>query len=154
MTTLHTMKRRARKQAIADELHVIAGQIVKDIDYRDGYFLETGNEDDTVFIRLAVWRLDTVTKEMGWGHSAKAWLSPSMSRSDVVRVCFGLIRAYNEHEDREFFKYKGTRIFGPHQNVELLVDAGRPTDLSAIVETEELGSSSKKTYADKPWWRA
>jgi hypothetical protein len=38
----------------------------------------------------------------------------------LTRIAFGLFRAYEEHECREFFQWKGRSIFGPHISSESL----------------------------------
>lgn len=52
----------------------------------------------------------------------KWWLSPHMTASEVVRTAFMACLAYEEHELREFFTWRGARVFGPHLDVEALVE--------------------------------
>lgn len=81
-----------------------------------------------VGIELQVRRPDAITGEPGVGYGGVRRLSPHASRSDVVRTAFGAVLAYNEHETREFFRYRGAQIFGPHGDVEALVQAAQVTD--------------------------
>lgn len=51
------------------------------------------------------------------GRGGKAYLSEHMTVSELTRTAFGLFRAYEEHECREFFKWRGKAIYGPHIEV-------------------------------------
>lgn len=54
--------------------------------------------------------------------TGRKWrLSPHMTRSEIVQTAFMACLAWEEHECREAFKYKGQAVFGPHFNVEALV---------------------------------
>ena len=58
----------------------------------------------------------------------KWYLSEHMTESELVQTSFKCVLTAIEHEAREQFKYKGQAIFGPHFNVNDLVDlaaAGR-----------------------------
>ena len=83
---------------------------------------------NTVGIELAVRRPDAITGEMGVGYGGIRWLSPYASKSDLVRMAFGAILAYNEHEAREFFHYRGRQVFGPHVSVDALHAVAEVTD--------------------------
>lgn len=81
-----------------------------------------------VGIELAVRRPDAITGKDGTGYGGVRWLSPHASRSDVVRTAFGAILAYNEHEVREFFRYRDRAIFNPHGDIDALWEAAAHTD--------------------------
>lgn len=109
-------------------------EIVADIDYRpDGYRwrieVDNNDPDGRVFIQLEHYRPDTFTGEMKWGGGGKSYLSPYMTVSEIVRRALGAAIAYEEHEVREEFKYKGVRIFGPHIDVEALVEVAERLDV-------------------------
>lgn len=57
---------------------------------------------------------------MSWG-SRKWFLSPHMTRSEVVQTAFKAAMTAMEHELREQFTYRGEAIFGPHFDVDQLV---------------------------------
>lgn len=60
-----------------------------------------------------------------WGR--KWFLSPHMTPSEVVQTAFKAVLTAMEHEVRERFTYRGAAIFGPHFDVERLVDlCGQP----------------------------
>lgn len=55
--------------------------------------------------------------------TTRKWLiSPHMTVSEIVQTAFLMIKTAEEHEMREEFRYKGQTIFGPHFNVERLVN--------------------------------
>jgi hypothetical protein len=85
-------------------------------------------EPPPVGIELAVRRPDAITGKDGTGYGGVRWLSPHASRSDVVRTAFGAILAYNEHEAREFFRYRDRAIFNPHGDIDALWEAAAHTD--------------------------
>lgn len=54
-------------------------------------------------------------------HSAKHYLSEFMCKQELVGVCFKAVQQAEEHELREFFRYRGARIFNPHIDPDALV---------------------------------
>lgn len=91
--------------------------LVDDITYKDGYYLicqwdkTFGNR---LYLQVQCWRPDTFTGEHGWGYGGKAYLSEHMTDGEILRLAFSLFAKYEEHECREFYKYKGKALFGPH----------------------------------------
>ena len=69
-------------------------------------------------------RVDGVCNMSGepfaWG-SRKWFLSPYMTRSEVVQTAFKAVMTAMEHEVREQFMYRGQTIFDPHYDVDKLV---------------------------------
>jgi hypothetical protein len=55
-------------------------------------------------------------------HCRKYYLSPYMTKSEIVRTAFLAVRQAEEHEMCELFLYKGQRIFNPHVNMDDLVE--------------------------------
>lgn len=56
-------------------------------------------------------------------QKTRKWLlSAHMTRSELVQTAFKCALTSLEHEAREQFTYKGAPIFGPHFDVEGLVD--------------------------------
>lgn len=63
-------------------------------------------------------------------HYGRKWyISKHMCISEIVQTALAAIIMYEEHEVREFFKYKGQRPFGPHVDVDALIDAGQFKDV-------------------------
>jgi len=59
-------------------------------------------------------------------HGRKWRLSRAMVKSEIVQTALMAVLAANEHEVREHFLYRGVPIFGPHYDVDALLEiAGR-----------------------------
>lgn len=69
--------------------------------------------------------LDVYSGEVSTQRGRKWQLSRFMTPSELVQTAFMAVLAYVEHETRELFTYKGERIFGPHFDVEALVDLSK-----------------------------
>ena len=63
---------------------------------------------------------DLVTGEAELQHARKWFLSPHMTRSEVVTTALKAVLTAVEHETREAFRYRGRPVFGPHIDVEAL----------------------------------
>ncbi|QOE32133.1 hypothetical protein CPT_Paso_016 [Rhizobium phage Paso] len=55
----------------------------------------------------------------------KHYLSLHMCRQEVVSACFAAFLAAEEHESREWFRYKGASIFNPHLDPDVLAEIAR-----------------------------
>lgn len=56
-------------------------------------------------------------------QSGRKWrLSPCMTPSEIVQTAFLACLTAEEHEVRESFLYKGQPVYGPHFDVERLVE--------------------------------
>jgi hypothetical protein len=101
--------------------------LVHKITYKEGYrlVLDIDKEDPEgrLYLQVQCWRPDVNTGEHAWGKGGKAYLSEFMIDGEIVRRAFGLFMAYEEHECREFFKWGGRSVFGPHISIEALWDA-------------------------------
>lgn len=64
----------------------------------------------------------------GWQRGRKWWLSPHMTKSEVVMTAMKAYLAAVEHEAREAFRYKGALIYGPHIDVDALAEFVRSKD--------------------------
>lgn len=89
----------------------------------------------------------------GTEWSGRKWLiSPHMTRSEVVQTALKAVLTAEEHEARELFTYRGRAIFGPHFDVEQLVelcdrgalDAREP----AVTESPEFAPPVATAQAD------
>jgi hypothetical protein len=62
--------------------------------------------------------------------SGRKWyVSRHSTRSEVVQTAFKAVLTAVEHEAREQFTYWGTAIFGPHFDVEALLDIAEKKDV-------------------------
>lgn len=120
-------------------LNYVSG-IVSRIRYRPESYrwrVERDQQDPEgrVFAQLEHDRPDTYTREVKVGRGGKAYLSPYMTTSEVVRLCLGLALRYEEHEVREEFMYRPAgedefrRVFGPHGDVDALWEVAERLDI-------------------------
>ena len=128
------------KTVINDNFLATVQEIVSRIDYRsDDYCIEVARDrtdpDGRVFTQIRHWRPDAVTGEMAWGNGGKRYLSPHMTESEIVRGIFAQALGYEEHEVREFFKWRPKdsgeylAVFGPHISVGALWDVADKLDV-------------------------
>lgn len=75
-----------------------------------------------VGIQVLCERPDTYTGEYGTGRGGQRLLFPGQTDSSIVRTALAAFLAYEEHEVREAFTYRGKRIYGPHVDVDALVE--------------------------------
>jgi hypothetical protein len=55
-------------------------------------------------------------------HTRKWLLSQHMTDSEIVQTAFKCFLTSMEHRAREYFRYRGKRIFGPHFDSDALYD--------------------------------
>jgi hypothetical protein len=90
--------------------------------YKPGWEILCKEDDRGVFVQISVTEeaeisLDMITgKRVPW-KGGKHYMSPHMCDSEVVGVVFGAIRAAEEHELREWFRFCRRSIFNPHLSV-------------------------------------
>ena len=90
--------------------------ILDDIYYRPGWDLNIDQKGDNLFVYASFEDGGEIQKSRKW------YISPYMTKSEVVQTILALILLAEEHEVRERFRYKGRRIFGPHFDADVMVD--------------------------------
>lgn len=85
--------------------------------------IDQKDENGRPYLQVQKWRPDSVTGVYKWGHGGKTYLSPHAPAREILGIIFYLFKAFDEHELREFFKYKGKALFGPHISLEALMAA-------------------------------
>ncbi len=93
------------------------------------------------YLQVGFWDAD-LTRDCGEKtyQSCRKWfLSPHMTKSEVIQTAFKAILGAEEHEARERFTYRGQAIFGPHFHVDTLAEAclKKPLDLRAPTAAAE-----------------
>lgn len=105
------------------------------VTYKPGYRLELKPDREVAngrwYYQVECDRPDAITGEPGVGRGSKAYLSPHATRSELVQTAFGLFKGYEEHECREFFRYDGEQVFGPHIDVLAHHRVARETEVRA-----------------------
>jgi hypothetical protein len=119
-------------------------RILEDVQYRDWYIdvVELGAPQSQwcapppVALRVRFVE-GQVHDEREWQTGRKWYLSPYMTKSEVVLTALKAVLTAEEHEARERFRYKGRRIAGPHLDVDALADmAGSLNNLDLRSEAE------------------
>lgn len=123
------------------DFEAMAREVAADIDYKPGFRLlcerDKADEGGRLYYQVEAERIDIVTNLMGVGRGGKSYLSPFQTLSELVRKAFGLFAAYEEHECRENFLWRGHRVFGPHIDVVALASVSGEVDVRPP-PTEEL----------------
>ena len=94
-------------------------KIISDISYKDWSFF-IGDMGNGLFIQLKFKEIDSQTGELKEMAGRKWYISSYATEDEVVRTCFLAIMVASEHEIRESFLFKKSKIFGPHISVESL----------------------------------
>ena len=95
---------------------------IRNIKYKPGWEIILGDDGDRLFLQVEATTLDAEPcsapiggvyhEEVTW-KGGKRYLSPHMCRQEIVGICFDLLKAAEDHELREWFRYRGTRIYCP-----------------------------------------
>jgi hypothetical protein len=98
-----------------------ATRILEDVSFA-GWGFRVLNDNSQLILQV-VFRAACARTGEDTACSGRKWrLSPHMTKSEVVQTAFKAILTAVEHETREKFLYRGQSIFGPHFNVDKLVE--------------------------------
>lgn len=105
-------------------------EVQDDVTYKPGYrlLLEEDSSGRWFFQVVNTESVCAVTGRRQVDKGGKAYLSPHATRSELVQTAFGLFKAYEEHETREFFRWRGKQVYGPHMDVTALFHVADSTD--------------------------
>lgn len=99
--------------------------LVNQVTYKPNWVLNVHNplELDSAYLQVSVTDgLDSLTlKTVDWKGS-KHRISKWMCKQEIIGLCFKAIKDAEDHEMREFFRYKGRSIFNPHIDPDALVE--------------------------------
>jgi hypothetical protein len=119
--------KKGRMTNMALSIHRVC-DIIEQITYKPGWSINVGLDKDRYYIQVACSTdssdsLDSVggdlSRRTAW-KGAKHYLSPFMCNQEVVGVAFKAIRDAEEHEMREWFRFRGRSIYNPHLDPEAL----------------------------------
>jgi uncharacterized protein (DUF2461 family) len=109
---------------VEDDLETRLTRLVAEIEYKAGYRLLCARDKKDpagrFYLQVECDRPDVYTGVPGVGHGGKAYLSEHMTDGEIVRRAFALFMAYEEHECREWFRWRQRAVFGPHIDTEAL----------------------------------
>lgn len=92
-------------------------EILKDVHY-EGWRFVVGQDGERCYMQVAFSAPDINTGDMAHQTGRKLFLSPYMTKSEVVQTALLAVLIAVEHEARERFRYRGMAIFGPHHDVD------------------------------------
>lgn len=90
--------------------------------------IDSGADMQGLWVEIVHERKDQLTGLYGWGRGGKRRIHHTANRSQVVRTIFGALTSLEEHEAREAFRYKGAQVYGPHIDVDALVEVADRVD--------------------------
>jgi hypothetical protein len=96
-------------------------ELLREVAYK-GWNLEACENENFGYLVISFRAVDTDTG--GWTtQRGRKWnLSRHMTRSEIIQTAFLAVMTAEEHEIRETFSYRGVPVFGPHLDVEALVE--------------------------------
>lgn len=101
--------RRAEMEGVVRTCHYPGYSFAVTIDSRHAVYLQ-GSYDE----------LDTITRLPSTQLTRRWFLSPHMTKSEIVQTVFKCVLTSMEHRTREWFTYNGKPVFGPHFDVDAL----------------------------------
>lgn len=98
--------------------------ILTDVRFMDYTFEvhEDGVGTGRLYLQARYDEADIVTRAVEEQHTRKWWLSPYMTKSEFVQTAFKCALTSMEHRTRENFRYKGSAVYGPHYDVDALLE--------------------------------
>ena len=112
-----------------------AKSILKDLVYYPEYkFIAMIDGRGEMFLQAMYFEEDIYTKEDVGQFTRRWFISPEMSKSELVQTAFKCVMTSMEHRVREHFLYSGRRVFGPHFDIDDLYEAAGKTEDKRNVE--------------------
>lgn len=102
-------------------------QLINVIEYRDRtgkqWVFHIGHTSGgDLYLQVQFDGIDAYTGQPAGQHGRKWYLSPHMTKSEIVMTALKAVLTAEEHEARENFKYLGKRVFGPDFDVDALAE--------------------------------
>ena len=96
--------------------------LISQITYKHGWLFCVKQDHRGVYLQIEVTEQAAIAEDPFTGaitpwSGAKHYLSEHMCDSEVVGTVFDAIRRAEEHEMREWFRFKNRTIFNPHMSV-------------------------------------
>ena len=107
---------------------LVMQKIIDQITYKKGWQVKLFDNLERSYIQLHVDGICSISGKAVFWVSGKRFLSKHMTNQEVVGTVFSLIKEAEEHEMREFFRYKGASIFNPHLDPNKLAEFARDKD--------------------------
>jgi hypothetical protein len=98
----------------------VAAGIVAECHFPDYTFKVDVSRTGAVYLQATYLEPDTLTGAVELQYTRRWFLSPEMSRSEIVSTAFKCAITSMEHKTREWFTYNGRAIYQPHYDVDSL----------------------------------
>ena len=95
-------------------------QIVTECSFPGYAFAVTEDGRGAIYLQGRYDEPDVDTGQTEPQKTRRWFLSPQMTKSEVVQTAFKCVITSAEHRTREWFTYRGRRVFGPHFQVDAL----------------------------------
>lgn len=103
-------------------LQIDIHRILADVDIgRDGT-IHVGKMGDGFYLQHQYQGTCSITGKARHCKGRKWYVSSHSCKSEIVQTALKAVITNAEHEAREKFKYRGKAIFGPHLNVDKLLE--------------------------------
>ncbi len=112
----------AMEKGIVDMMEIISRIKFKDRNFVVGWFEDTDDGKPQLYLQLQYMDADVETGEQKEQHGRKWHISRHATVSEIVQTALKAVLTSQEHIAREFFTYRGERVYGPHFDVEDLVE--------------------------------
>lgn len=96
--------------------------------YRMKILVGWAADTDRVYLQAEQAVRNVITGQSEFLKGRKWHLSPHMTDGEIVQTALMATLAFVEHEVREAFTYKDKRIFGPHLQLDALVEVADRTE--------------------------
>jgi hypothetical protein len=102
-------------------------ELVEQVTYKPNWAIKVGGDFlQGMFLQVyVVGGVCSVTGDSVDWCGGKKYLSKHMCKQEIIGACFAIIKAAEEHEMLEHFRYKGASIFNPHLDPDKLVEVAR-----------------------------
>lgn len=94
--------------------------IVAECSFMDYTFHVEMDGRGAIYLQGSYMEPDIDTKVVEEQRTRRWFLSPEMTKSEVVQTVFKCCITSMEHRTREHFTYRDRRVFGPHFNIDAL----------------------------------
>jgi len=110
-------------------------EVIEQITYKKGWRIEVFTDENRPMLQIIFQGEDESTGMVETQKCRKWSLSFHMTTTEIVYTALKAVQAAEDHETREFFKYKNVRIANPHFSVE---------DIVSMVNCHNLNEESRQ----------
>jgi hypothetical protein len=106
-----------------------ANQLLELVTYPEYVITATEDGRGEMYLQASYMEADIYTEKPALQQTRRWFISPHMTKSELVQTAFKCIMTSMEHRVREHFKYRDALVFGPHFNVDDLCKVAKKRKL-------------------------